>query len=444
MKNILSPSSLIAALIWLPVACMSQSASNGKLEKVFQDFTQEYETYTIPNLQLSYKANLENIPDLAEIQKQEVFFKKYKTILKKIKLKNLSPRERLAYEHLNYEVQLNLERLSLSQKFREEYPNPHLDDRGLYYQSMGQEWYKYYLKKWLSVDISPQELMDFGYEEIRKVQSKVREIQKELGYAQDSIGFYKHLQADAFFLRTEEEVQQRYQEMDVQVREKLSLAFHQTTSPEVTIQPIPNVTKDSPPGYYNPGTKIFSYSFYQQRHNTRGMKFLYLHEAIPGHHYQIQIARELENRPAFAQYFSYGAYVEGWAAYIEELAEELKLYDNSYELLGRLEWDLVRSTRVVMDVGLNHLGWSKEKALAFWKSQIAGQDDIAMREIDRMLRWPVQIHTYKVGAETIKQLRKQAKNRMQEAFNLKDFHRALLNTGAVPLAILEKYLALDL
>jgi len=133
--------------------------------------------------------------------------------------------------------------------------------------------------------------------------------------------------------------------------------------------------------------------------------------------------------PAFYQHLKQSVYLEGWAAYVEELGEEMGLYRTLYDLMGKHEWNLVRSVRVVLDVGLNYKGWSDEKALAFWKTNINNQEDIAMREINRMRRWPVQVITYKYGAARILEKRRAAK--LKGGFNLKDFHQEILSRGAV-------------
>lgn len=168
------------------------------------------------------------------------------------------------------------------------------------------------------------------------------------------------------------------------------------------------------------------------------MDFLLLHEGVPGHHYQSERRRQLHGINPLTNLFWYFAYAEGWAAYTEELGHELGLYQTPYDYLGKLEWDLVRSARVVLDVGLNHDGWTKEQAMAFWKQHIPNQDDIAQREIDRMLRWPVQVLTYKVGADFILQKLQQAKREQGTKFDIRQFHESYLEHGPLPLVVLEE------
>src|SRR5690606_30874384 len=142
----------------------------------------------------------------------------------------------------------------------------------------------------------------------------------------------------------------------------------------------------------------------------------------------------------FRALFQYPAYREGWAAYCEEIGKEIGLYQNSFDYLGKLEWDLVRSVRVVLDIGLNYYGWTDEEALRFWKENIVNQDQIAMREIERMKRWPAQVLTYKIGAARILELREKRERQLGAEFDIKDFHDKILKTGPVPLSLPENYI----
>lgn len=141
----------------------------------------------------------------------------------------------------------------------------------------------------------------------------------------------------------------------------------------------------------------------------------------------------------FNKLFWYPGYGEGWAAYAEEYGKELGLYQTPYEELGRWEWDIVRSVRVALDVAINYCGWNDNQALAFWKKNIRNQDDIAMREINRMKRWPVQVITYKYGASQFLLWKKKMQLKEGASFNISNFHNELLKRGALPFMVLKKY-----
>jgi uncharacterized protein (DUF885 family) len=135
----------------------------------------------------------------------------------------------------------------------------------------------------------------------------------------------------------------------------------------------------------------------------------------------------------------YSCYTEGWAAYIEEIGKEFGAYPTDFDEYGKWEWDLIRSLRVPMDIGLNYYGWSDEEALSFWQQYSTGLDDIARREIARMRRWPAQVITYKYGAETF--LRWQRAAAKDPDFNWVDFHTQVLQYGPLPLSLLDELIA---
>jgi uncharacterized protein (DUF885 family) len=192
------------------------------------------------------------------------------------------------------------------------------------------------------------------------------------------------------------------------------------------------------PAYDNPyGMPVFLFNFYNERHNTRSMEWLFLHEAIPGHHYQWWMRDKIQSQPAFKSHFSYSGNFEGWAAYVEYFGKELGAYRDIHSELGKWEWDLVRSTRILIDVGIHALGWTQAEAMACWKSHISGQDEIAEREFTRCTNWPGQALSYKVGAWRIQKMADKLKSIQGNAFSLPRFHQAYLHTGQTPLSVIE-------
>ena len=138
------------------------------------------------------------------------------------------------------------------------------------------------------------------------------------------------------------------------------------------------------------------------------------------------------------QLFFYLGFAEGWGAYAEELGKDLGAYKTPYDELGKWEWDIVRSVRVPLDVGLNYYGWTDQQALDFWKKSIRGQDDIAMREIARIRRWPAQVVTYKYGALQILHWKQELRQKQGDQFNIKDFHDRVLDHGSLPLFMVKE------
>jgi uncharacterized protein (DUF885 family) len=182
----------------------------------------------------------------------------------------------------------------------------------------------------------------------------------------------------------------------------------------------------------------FFFKYYQNKHDWRGMDFLYIHEALPGHSYHFDWENlHVKNRPAFHQLISYPGYFEGWAAYCENLGKALGLYKSMYSEFGKWSWDLVRSVRIVLDVGIHYKGWSQKQALAYWKQHLPFRMDIAQREIDRVTRWPAQVLSYKLGEAKLLELKQRCEKELGKSFDIKKFHSLVLSKGQIPLQVME-------
>jgi uncharacterized protein (DUF885 family) len=298
-------------------------------------------------------------------------------------------------------------------------------------------WYSCYIRHFTSVNISPQEVFKMGEKEVSKAKREIDSIRVLLGYKCED-DFYRALAADSFYLTSREEILVLYSKIDSTVRSNLNTIFPDLKPPEVTVTEWPDAGPNTPPGMYsdkednNTGKDIFEFNFYGKKHNRRCMQWLYMHEAIPGHHLQ-STARLLHAEAPLDKRFFYFGNSEGWACYIEDFGKEMGLYKDAYSYLGKCEWDLVRSARLVMEVGIHYYGWSFEKAKNYWKENIKGQDEIADREIKRITNWAGQALCYKVGALTIKQI---VSKRMQKGESMKQIHEMLLQNSDVPLQVL--------
>lgn len=357
-------------------------------------FVKGYRSLNLPSLQLSYVSNLEHIQSPDGVREQMIFFTEIKSQLKLFQPGQLDTGQRDDYLLMQYKTELNLERLALEQQWTK--PATGIPTTGLYTLANGKAWYAYFLKQWVAAPVTPDEIYQFGLQEVEKVKQKIAAIQKASGL--DEASFYKHLDDPSFFIKGADNAQRAFENTREIILNNLPKLFYSKAIPPIAIRKGADEALVQTPGYYTGNT--FYFNFFDKPYDNRQVDWLFIHEGVPGHHYQASLAAQA-NRTAVQQLFYYLGFSEGWAAYTESLGKELGVYKTLYDELGRWEWNLVRSVRVPLDIGLNYYGWADEQAMAFWHQHIRNQNDIALREIARMKRWPAQVVTYKYGAAQI-------------------------------------------
>ncbi|MCB0636011.1 MAG: DUF885 domain-containing protein, partial [Lewinella sp.] len=416
--------------LWLALAtgltaATAQPATDDAFLQLRQAYTDAYADLQVPGLQLSYEAYLNNLPPLAVLREQAQFFTQLQQQLGAIPATDLSDSLQLDYFILAHELILHRERLALEIPWAEAGHTP--TSEGIFHQPDGRNWYRYLVRRWTGTTFTPEQLFTFGETEVRKINAEIDGIRQQLGM--DSSQFARHRQDPSLFTTDAEVLEARFRAQQAVVLEKLGNYFPPLAGPPARIVRGTDSGLAQTPGFYRPDPGTFFYNLFDRPYKWREVDWLFMHEATPGHHYQYSYAARLD-LPAFRRLSFQPGYGEGWGAYVEYLGEEIGLYATPYDWLGKWEWDLVRSVRVPLDVGINYFGWTDDEALAYWREHVSGQDEIAMREINRMRRWPAQVHTYKVGSSLF--LERLEAARQQPGFDPVAFHRELLDTGPIP------------
>lgn len=418
--------------------CLTAFKSPETIDQFAEKFVNGYDALKIPPPELSYVNVLKRIKPAGEIQKQIAFFENIKAEQKKIATAGLNDSQKRDYELIAYETGMNLERLGLEKQWEANRPKE-VPAGGLHTIPNGKAWYKYFLKNWLSANVTPDEIYQSGLTEIKRVQGHIETIRSQSGLNEQA--FYKHLNDKEFFINDPKEVLKYFEQTQAVIYKNMDNVFNAHKIEPLKIKEGTNQAMAQAPGYYD--DNVFYYNQFNKPYNKRQVDWLFIHEAVPGHHYKSSINAALKQSKV-QQLFYYLGLEEGWGAYVEELGKDLGVYKTPYNELGKWEWDLVRSVRVPMDIGLNYYGWTDEQALAFWKKNIKNQDDIAMREITRVKRWPAQCITYKYGAGQIMQWKQLLQKKQGNKFNIKEFHDRILNLGSLPVFMVkERVLAAD-
>lgn len=319
----------------------------------------------------------------------------------------------------------------------------------------GDQFYKYQLKQNTTTDLDPEEVHQIGLSEVNRIKSEMWDILISEGYTDTTQTLGEIVQAlnneDRFLFPNNDEgrkmVIAEYNRILDEVSAGLDDAFDVRPKAELEVQRVPEFKEEgTPAAYYNQPAMDGSRGgvFYTNLRDLNeikkfGMKTLAYHEGIPGHHFQIAIQSELENVPIFRTFGLFTAYVEGWALYAEQLAWELGFYENDpFGNLGRLQAEMFRAVRLVVDTGIHYKRWTREEAIEYMVSNTGMGTSEVTTEIERYIVMPGQACAYKIGMMKILELRELAKSRLGEKFDLREFHNVVLKNGAVPLSILEE------
>jgi uncharacterized protein (DUF885 family) len=311
----------------------------------------------------------------------------------------------------------------------------------------GKAYYDFLARSFTTTDLGADRIHEIGLKEVARIRAEMEKVKAEVGFQGSLAQFFEHLRTDPrFFYKTPEELFVAYQAISKRIDPELVKVFKTIPRLPYGVRPIPdNIAPDTTTAYYQPGavdgTRAGFYYVNLYKPEVRPkweMMALSLHEAVPGHHFQFARGMELPDVPMFRRIGYFTAYGEGWALYAERLGYDMGLYDDPYDRMGQLAYDMWRAVRLVVDTGMHSKGWSREQAIRFFMDNAPKTEQDIVNEIDRYIGWPGQALAYKIGQLKISELRERASRELGAKFDLREFNDEVLATGSVPLEALEK------
>ena len=329
---------------------------------------------------------------------------------------------------------------------RDEYYPKARSSVGLGQMKGGPALYRQLIEDTTTLPLTADYLHNLGLSEVARIKTALEEIKDEVGFSGTLNEFFDYVRTDAQFKpASREALTQTYYDIGKQVDAQIGDYFSLVPKTPLLIKPYEEYREQfSAGGSYEsgapdgsrPGTFYFN-AYDLPSRLTTGNVTLYLHEGAPGHHFQISLAQENEDLPAFMRFGGKTSYVEGWALYAETLGYEMGFYDDPWNRYGTLQDEQLRAMRLVVDTGLHAKGWSRERAIDFMLANSGMTETEVVAEVERYIAIPSQALAYKVGALKIQELRERAEVKLGDRFDIRDFHAQVLDTGALPLPVLE-------
>ncbi len=311
----------------------------------------------------------------------------------------------------------------------------------------GAAYYDYLIKLYTTTDMSADEIHQLGLSEVERLRGEMEKVKAEVGFDGDLTAFFDYVRTrpELMPFTDPQEVIANFESIYDRMKPQLQVLFNKVPKTPFEVRRTEAFREASASAEYNPGSLdgtrpgIFYVPIPDvEEYNIFSDEDLFLHEAIPGHHYQISLTQENEDLPDFRRNLWYSAYGEGWALYCESLGRELGLYTDPYQYFGMLSAEMHRAIRLVVDTGMHSKGWSRERAIRYSLDNEAEGEASIIAEIERYMAIPGQALSYKVGQLKIRKLRARAEEEMGDAFDIKAFHDLVLEGGCLPLAVLEK------
>ena len=311
----------------------------------------------------------------------------------------------------------------------------------------GKEYYDYAIKYYTTTELTPDEIHQLGLNEVKRIRSEMLDVKNSVGFEGSLDNFFIHVRNLKKLMPFDkpEQVIDNFNSIHEKMLPYVNNLFELQPKTPFEVRRTEAFREASAAAQYNPGSLdgtrpgIFYVPIPNVRkYNTYSDEDLFLHEAIPGHHYQISLQQENELLPSFRKDLWYSSYGEGWALYAESLGSELGLYSDPYQYFGMLSAEIHRAIRLVVDTGIHSKGWSRERAIEYSLNNEAESKESITSEIERYMANPGQALSYKIGQLKIQELRNNAQKSLGEKFDIKVFHRKILESGCIPLQLLEK------
>jgi uncharacterized protein (DUF885 family) len=331
---------------------------------------------------------------------------------------------------------------------RTEYAPHGRTDYGVWALPHGDAIYRFDIRQMTTTDLGPEEIHRLGLKQVEEIEAEMLKIARQQGFS-DLKTVNAHIRTDRKLYATSgQQLLDLYQHYTDQMYAKLPQLFGHLPQNKLEVVPMDDFrAPDEVPADYSPGApksgrpgRINVNEYAPEKRLLLNAEAIAYHEGIPGHHLQFTIAAELPGLPPFRKYAEFTAYSEGWAFYAERLAKEVGFYQDPYSEYGRLENEMWRSVRLVVDTGVHYKHWSRDQMLDFFRQHTAMDEQNIVTEVDRYIVWPGQALAYKLGQMKIIELRERARRRLGERFDIRKFHDAVLDEGPVPLDVLEKHI----
>ncbi|HXH18407.1 MAG TPA: DUF885 domain-containing protein [Chitinophagales bacterium] len=329
---------------------------------------------------------------------------------------------------------------------RNEYLPACRSEAGIWALPDGDKRYARAVAYYTTTNLTPEQIYEIGLKEVERIRDEMEKLKNKIGFKGTLKEFFYHLRTDKKQQYTrKEDLLNGYRDILSRMDKKLPELFGKLPNTPYELKEIEAYRAASAPqAYYYSAPEDFSRPgyFYVNTYDLPArpiytMTALALHEAVPGHHLQIMLAKEKKEIPWFRKHLGVTAFVEGWGLYAEYLGYETGMYDDPYQHFGALDFEIWRACRLVADVGLHKKKWTREQAVQYLLDNSANSETDTRSEVDRYISWPGQALAYKIGEMKIKELRKKAEQSLGGKFDVRAFHDMLLENGAIPLGMLE-------